>query len=517
MPLMMDGLKRRPQSLQWIVALLLLTMLWGSLAPVFAQDGSDGGTDSGGGIVTRECDPPTQCFRSVEARREYAAQNSCFFLEDVCTDFDPEAGNQARDEDRGFWGRLWDAGVGAIQYGYDFVRGLVAGLGDQISDLLDLLSDPVEAVRGLADLGRRFYEDPEGTIRSLAQLIGNEAVSMITRATRCGAYDLGRVIGQNINPVVVVRLGTRLARFGGNLDEAVAATRRDLGCASFVAGTPVLLPDGARAIEQIRKGDQVLSRHDESWSEAPQSVTETLTRIAPDIWELRTELETYKLTDNHPLWVQGKGWTQTKEVTSSDVLSSRNGDVRVVSNQPRGESARVYNFKVDNTPSYFVGEQGLWVHNPACGIYARPRSPSNYQIGASDGGPGLWEMRGRPDSAPYLYQAQVTGAPITRRPDGSIDIPEYRHNGVDFDGYDAQRNVLMDAKRYTDDNAIVTGGPQFLIDNTLNDARRQVAAASGTPVEWQVSNRQAVENLNAYFQADPALRGQINAVFVPSL
>ena len=47
MPLMMDGLKRRPQLLQWIVALLLLTMLWGSLAPVFAQDGSDGGTDGG--------------------------------------------------------------------------------------------------------------------------------------------------------------------------------------------------------------------------------------------------------------------------------------------------------------------------------------------------------------------------------------------------------------------------------------------------------------------------------------
>ena len=173
--LMMDGLKRRPLLLQWLVALLVLATLWGGLGPALAQDGP-GGSSS---IVTRECDPPNQCFSSVEARQTYAAQNSCYFLEDICTEFDPGASNQAREEDRGFWGRLWDAGVGAIQYGYDFVRGLVAGLGDQISDLIDLLSDPVEAVRGLADLGRRFYEDPEGTIRSLALLIGQETVDTI--------------------------------------------------------------------------------------------------------------------------------------------------------------------------------------------------------------------------------------------------------------------------------------------------------------------------------------------------
>ena len=252
---------------------------------------------------------------------------------------------------------------------------------------------------------------------------------MVTRASRCGPFDTGRVLGQNVNPMVVVRLGTRLARFGGSLDDAVAATRRDLGCASFVAGTPVLLPDGARAIEQIRKGDQVLSRDDVAWSEAAQSVTETLTRLAPDIWELRTEFETYKLTDNHPLWVQGKGWTQTKDVTNADVLSSRSGDVRVLSNQPRGESAQVFNFKVDNTPSYFVGEQGLWVHNPACSI--NPNAPGAQYVrdvvdhirnnnGAAS--PGTFRPQ-YPNGAPFsndgrgggqiLPQTAAGGAPIT--------------------------------------------------------------------------------------------------------
>ncbi len=363
---MMDGLKRRPLLLQWVVALVVLTMLWGSLGPVFAQNGSGGDSNGSGDIITRECDPPDRCFSSVEARRDYATQNSCYFLEDICTDFDPEAGNRARDEDRGFWGRLWDAGVGAIQYGYDFVRGLMAGLGDQIRGLIDLVSDPIEAARGLVELGRAFYNDPEGTVRSLAQLIGQEAVDTIVRATQCGAYDLGRVIGQHVNPVVVLRLGIRLARFGGNLDDAVTGTRRDFGCASFVAGTPVLLPEGARAIEQIRRGDQVLSRDDTAWTEAPQNVTQLFNRIAPDVWELVTESETYRLTDNHPLWVQGKGWTETKDVTNADVLGSRSGDVRVLSNRSRGESAQVFNFKVDKTPSYFVGEQGLWAHNPPC-------------------------------------------------------------------------------------------------------------------------------------------------------
>lgn len=361
------GVVRTPWA-RLLAAVLALVLLWSQLGVAYSQGAGSGG--EGGGIAITECER-NQCFSSVDARQSHAQRNNCYFLEDVCSNFDREAGNRAQEEDRGFWGRLWDAGVGAIQYGYEFIKGLFVGLGDQISDLIDLASDPIEAARGLAELGKQFYDDPAGTIESLAQVLGQEAVNTIVRATQCGAYDLGRVIGQNVNPVVMVRLGTQLARFGGRLDDAVAATRRDLGCASFVAGTPVWLPEGRNTIERMRVGQLVLSRNEKTWTDAPQSITQVFARTAPGIWELATEHERYQLTDEHPVWVQGKGWTEARDIREDDVLATVQGDALVRANTPVSHFVQVYNFSVADTPNYFVGESGLWVHNASCNLPSR--------------------------------------------------------------------------------------------------------------------------------------------------
>ena len=342
----------------WFFALLITLM---ASTTVWSQDEASSPSPS---IVTQEC-PRNQCFASVEERKAFGVANSCYFLEDICTDFDP--GEQgADDEDRGFWGSLWDAGVGAIEYGYEFVKGLFVGLGDQITDLIGLLSDPLEAAKGLIELGKQFYDDPQGTIETLGAVIGQDLVNQFNQATQCGAYDLGRVIGQNINPVVILKVAGKLVQFGGRLDDAVRATKIDLGCASFVAGTPVLTPDGSQAIDAIQVGSTVLSRDDKTWKDAPKPVTNTFGRVAPSYRELTTEFETYQLTDEHPLWVQGKGWTEARDITDDDVVVSLRGDVRVNSNKAVAEPVQVYNFSVNETPNYFVGDAGLWVHNTTC-------------------------------------------------------------------------------------------------------------------------------------------------------
>lgn len=506
----------RPLAWRWIVWLVLFSLALSQLNLGWAQQTAAPATSAPSGITTKICEPPPMCFRSAEDRRKWAAANSCQFLEDVCEKTPAAEDNKgAQAGDQGFWGQLWDSVASGLKFGYEFAKGLFEGLKSQVTDLIDLISNPLDVVSGLIDLGKAFYNDPKGTLAMLAQLLGQEAVDTITRATQCGAYDLGKVIGSYVSPAVALKLAGKLNKYAGRLGDAVAATRRDLGCASFVAGTTVATPQGLQPIERIGRDAPVHSRDEKAWSDAPQRVEDTFSRMAPGYRVLKTEKETFQLTDEHPVWVQGKGWTPAAEVTDEDVLASLTGDVLVLSNRAVAEPVRVHNFSVAKTPNYFVGSSGLWVHNAKCALpmpYKAPKSPSGYKVGASDGGIGKYVEINRPDTPAFRYEKQVTGNPKNI---------EYEVNGKKFDGYDAQRNVLLDAKDYTKDNPIVSGQPPFLADKfraeALADAKDQVAKAAGTKVEWHVASKEAAAELDKLFASDPSLKGKISVVWTPDI
>lgn len=361
----------RRQALQRIVLAVMVSVLCVTHAlSAWAQQSVPHNGQSGG-IVWQVCNPPPICFFSKEARQSWAKNNHCQFLEDVCENTPPDQDNKgAKAEDQGFWGNLWSDIKGSLVYGYEFVKGLLTGLKEQVSDLLSLVTNLDDVLGGLVELGKAFYNDPKDTLAMLAELLGQDAVDTITKATQCGAYDLGKVIGKNVSPAVMLKLATRLTQYGGKLADAVKATKHDFGCASFAAGTPVLTPQGPVRIENVVVGQQVLSRHAHSFADRPQTVTDNFGRIAPSYRLLQTEFDTFQLTGEHPLWVQGKGWTEAKDITDEDVIASRNGDALVIRNEVVNKPLRVYNFSVADTPSYFVGVGGMWAHNAKCSIVA---------------------------------------------------------------------------------------------------------------------------------------------------
>lgn len=263
---------------------------------------------------------------------------------------------------------MWSDVKDGLVYGYEFMKGLVFGLKDQVTGLWELVSNPGEVFSGMVALGKAFYDDPDGTLAMLGELLGQEVVDSIKRATQCGAYDLGKVIGENVNPAFVLKLATRIAKYSGDLATATRQTKLDLGCASFAANTLVLTPQGTLPIERIRAGQQVLSRDDRIFRDAPQAVERTFARTAPGYRLLTTEFDQFRLTDEHPLWVQGHGWTPAQYVTDDDILASARGDTRVLGNEAVHEPIAVYNFSVAHTPSYFVGFDGIWAHNAKCDI-----------------------------------------------------------------------------------------------------------------------------------------------------
>ena len=149
----------------------------------------------------------------------------------------------------------------------------------------------------------------------------------------------------------------------------------------------------------------------------------------------------------------------------------------------------------------------------------RPDKPS-FKHGESDGGPGQWGDPTTPRTSKTAqrgsaYQQKVTGAP----PGTEYKVPlKARKSGyVDFDGYDPPRNTLLDAKDFTDWPPPSPPKPAGLRDiairDILKEARAQVAAAKGTPIEWHAPTPEKVVEL-ADILADGGVSG-IDVVETP--
>lgn len=74
--------------------------------------------------------------------------------------------------------------------------------------------------------------------------------------------------------------------------------------------------------------------------------------------------ETLEATGDHPFYVQGKGWTPARECGVGTSIITRAGpSVQVTGLRVVDKPQVVYNLKVDEGHSYFVGNSEAWVHN----------------------------------------------------------------------------------------------------------------------------------------------------------
>jgi hypothetical protein len=129
-------------------------------------------------------------------------------------------------------------------------------------------------------------------------------------------------------------------------------------------------------------------------------------------------------------------------------------------------------------------------------------------IGETDGGPGRWVAVNRTGTSARSQAYQERGTGVRRG-------AEYEVNGRKFDGY--ENGVLIDAKdRYYQffdrrkqdwyawwraprrSNNYRSAG----YDEMLREARAQIAAARGVPIEWRVSDPQFAAALYRTFEAE---------------
>ena len=129
--------------------------------------------------------------------------------------------------------------------------------------------------------------------------------------------------------------------------------------ACFAAGTPLLTPDGWKPIEDFRVGDLLLSAsEDDPYGPIePRRVEEIFQRLSA-IVEVRVCGQSIRTTAEHPFYVQGKGWTAAALLTPGDLFRSHDGRWNPVESiNPTGEVATVYNMRIAEYHTYFVGSE----------------------------------------------------------------------------------------------------------------------------------------------------------------
>ena len=221
----------------------------------------------------------------------------------------------------------------------------------------------------------------KGDRDQVLQLVGNQALKEVDRALdKFNACAVGGPLGvvlrgrSAVKFVQAVKNGVDAAKRGdkAGLERALAeAVQRfkELDEPCFVAGTLVITPDGAKAIELLQEGDWVgSSPEDDPNGPVEWRRVEAVFVNRAAVVYVRVQGQRIGTTAPHGFGVEERGWVPAGDLRAGDVLRSHDGQrPRVEAVSEPGEVVPVYNLKVEGYHTYFVGcpEWGfsVWVHN----------------------------------------------------------------------------------------------------------------------------------------------------------
>ena len=182
--------------------------------------------------------------------------------------------------------------------------------------------------------------------------------------------------------VVAAASGVEFLAAAPEAAEALAGVTRGPHC--FVPGTPVQMADGSttKPIEQVRVGDLVKCRNPKTGQVEAKRVDRVYVRLAPQVLTLTFtdaathQAEAFTCTPEHPFYVNGRGFVKAEDLGIGTSLVTRAGPALTLSAVSRGAAPalggqthpagiRVYNLRVEDDHSYFVGtlHGGTCVHN----------------------------------------------------------------------------------------------------------------------------------------------------------
>ncbi|WP_284166149.1 polymorphic toxin-type HINT domain-containing protein [Frigidibacter sp. SD6-1] len=141
-----------------------------------------------------------------------------------------------------------------------------------------------------------------------------------------------------------------------------------LSGSSFPEGTLVLTPSGKVRIEDLREGDLVVARNEETGQTGVFPVTAVMGRQATDLVRLTLEgpdgtASAMAVTAEHPLYVAGE-WVRAGDLKPGDGIENADETlIRVLTVTLDATPTLVHNIEVAGAHTYFAGELEAWSHN----------------------------------------------------------------------------------------------------------------------------------------------------------
>ncbi len=176
----------------------------------------------------------------------------------------------------------------------------------------------------------------------------------------------------------------------------------------FPAGTPVMTQEGIKSIENIKVGDEVLSRNRSTGQLEYKKVTAL---VPPHLSKLllvyvAAERNPLQPTPEHPFFVRHTAasqgdWVRASQLQSGDMVLTAAGTwTEVLAISPLDKEQLVYNFEVEDNHDYYVGAAGLLVHNGCDSLLAKfEQIASKYSASAGDCAACAAEMSNALDAA----------------------------------------------------------------------------------------------------------------------
>ena len=169
---------------------------------------------------------------------------------------------------------------------------------------------------------------------------------------------------------------TTTAKSTKKTTQTVKKQTKQVKAACFTAGTKIHTKDGFKNIEAVKAGDYVWSENPETYEKALKKVKKIFVREKDSIIRLSINGEVIETTDEHPFYVDGKGWVKAAELKAGDEVRTADGSAAAVESLESitsDEPIKVYNFEVEDFHTYYVSEQKVLVHN-MCGVTTKASS-----------------------------------------------------------------------------------------------------------------------------------------------
>lgn len=230
--------------------------------------------------------------------------------------------------------------------------------------------DPITLNKYLyANADPALYTDPSGNF-SLGQLgVSTNIQAILTTASRVDTGlslldfalngDVDELSASQIGAIVLFELA------GPKLGKLLGKKAKDCFRNSFVAGTVVHTEDGLVPIEEVKIGDKVLSWNEEKNIQEFKAVTHLIQyAMERDLVELKLGERSIQCTSEHPFYIDGK-WVPAKAIKSGDKVYLRDGSNKSVevTGVAMPNLVKVYNLTVKDNQNYYVGPEGVLVHN----------------------------------------------------------------------------------------------------------------------------------------------------------